>query len=91
MNFFKNLNDKTDINNCLEFTQKLDFFYSESSFLWRNLIGKKLQKNEKEEDCKNYLNQIKTEKANLDKLSTLDQSVLKDTEDNVEVLESPFI
>ena len=38
-------NDKSDIENCLELTEKLNFFYNVESFLSRNLIGKKLEEN----------------------------------------------
>jgi len=65
-NFYSNLNDKSDIEKCLEFTEKLHFLYNEESFLWRDLIGKKLEKNLRDEDYKNYFNKIEEEKLNLD-------------------------
>jgi len=65
-NFYSKLNEKSDIENCLEFTEKLNFFYNEESFLWRDLIGKKLEENLRDEEYKSYLNKIEEEKSNLD-------------------------
>ena len=66
LNFYTTLNDKADIDNCLDFTEKLNFFYKEDSFLWRDLIGRKLELNLREEEYKNYLSKIENEKSKLD-------------------------
>ena len=66
LNFYSKLNDKSDIEKCLEFTEKLNFFYNEESFLWRDLIGKKLDENLRDEEYKNYLDKIEEEKSKLD-------------------------
>ena len=51
----------------LEFTDKLNFFYSEDSFLWYNLIGKKLGEL-KDDELRSYENKIDAELLNLEKL-----------------------
>ena len=66
LNFYSKLNDKSDIEKCLEFTEKLNFFYNEESFLWRDLEGKKLEENLRDEEYKNYLDKIEEEISNLD-------------------------
>ena len=66
LNFYLKLNEKSDIENCLDFTERLNFFYNEDSFLWRNLIGKKLEQDLREEEYKNYLVKIENEKLKLD-------------------------
>ena len=49
-------------------TEKLNFFYNEESFLWRDLVGKKLEENLRDEEYKIYLNKIEEEISNLDLL-----------------------
>ena len=65
-NTFDNLNDKLEVENCFDFTSKMAFFYEEKSFLWRNLIGKEIEKNLGNNELKNYLNNIDDEKENLE-------------------------
>ena len=65
--FYDTLNEKYQIQTLIDFTNKLNFFYSEESFLWRNLIGQKLGKLN-DEDYINYENIIEKELQNLEKL-----------------------
>ena len=66
-NFYDTLNEKYQIQTLLDFTEKLNFFYSEESFLWRNLIGKKLEKTT-DEAYRGYENAIEKELLNLENL-----------------------
>jgi len=67
--FFSNLNDKSDIEKSLEFTEKtekLNIFYNEEIFLLRNFIGKRIEENLTDEEYKNYLNKIDEEISKLE-------------------------
>ena len=66
-NFYDTLNEKYQIQTLLDFTEKLNFFYSEESFLWRNLIGVKLEKTT-DEAYRGYENAIEKELLNLENL-----------------------
>ena len=44
-NFYDCLTETYQIENDLEFTEKMNFFFNEQSYLWRYIIGKKLKKN----------------------------------------------
>ena len=67
-NFYDTLNEKYQIENDIKFTDKMNFFYNEESFLWRDLIGKKLEKGLRDEEYKSYETKIENELSNLEKL-----------------------
>ena len=46
----------------------MNFFYNEESFLWRDLIGKKLEKGLRDEEYKSYETKIENELSNIEKL-----------------------
>ena len=67
-NFYDMINDLSQIEEFIEFTNSTNFFYNEESFLWKDLIGFKLGKETKEEDYKNLIKKIDDELNNVEKL-----------------------
>ena len=67
-NFFNILNEKNQITKYVEFTNKMDFFYNENSFLFKNMIGKKLEKELSDEEYKMYEKKVEIELSNLEQL-----------------------
>ena len=67
-NFYDSLNEKYQIENNIKFTEQMNFFYNEESFLWRNLIGKQLEKGLKVEEYNNYKLKVEKELSNIEKL-----------------------
>ena len=53
-NFYDCLTETYQIENDVDFTDKMKFFFNEKSFLWRFIIGKELEKGLREEEYKNY-------------------------------------
>ena len=70
-NTFDNLNDLLGVENCFDFTKKMAFFYEETSFLWRDLIGKEIEKNLSNNELNNYKNKIDDEKYKLETLKII--------------------
>ena len=60
-NFYDCLTETYQIENDFEFTEKMNFFFNEQSFLWRYIIGKEIEEKLREEEYKNYENQIEKE------------------------------
>ena len=74
------LNDKTQIKDFIEFTDKTNFFYDEQSFLWKDLIGEKLRNDLKEQEYKNLIIKIEKELSNIEilkKFSWPEESITK--------------
>ena len=65
-NFYDCLTETYQIENVLEFTEKMNFFFNEQSFLWRYIIGKEIEEKLREEEYKNYENQIEKEISDLE-------------------------
>ena len=65
---YDKINDISQIDDYIEFTNKTSFFYNENSFLWKDLIGEKLKKNLREEEYKSLIKKVEEEISNLDKL-----------------------
>ena len=66
--FYDNLDDKLKIESYLLFTEKMNFFYNEDSFLYKDLIGKKLEQNLRDDQYSSYANKIENELSQLDTL-----------------------
>ena len=66
--FYDKINDLSQIEEFIEFTNSTNFFYNEESFLWKDLIGFKLGKETKEEDYKNLIKKIDDELNNVETL-----------------------
>ena len=64
--FYNKLDNILKIENYLQFTEKMNFFYKEDSFLYRDLIGRKLEKNLRDEQYSSYANRIEKEISNLE-------------------------
>ena len=67
-NFYDCLTETYQIENDLEFTEKMNFFFNEQSFLWRYIFGKEIEEKLKEEEYKSYENQIEKEISDLEKI-----------------------
>ena len=64
--FYDNLDDNLKIDNYLQFPEKMNFFYNEDSFLYRDLIGKTLEENLRDDQYASYANKIEKELSNLE-------------------------
>ena len=67
-NYYDTLNRKYQIEDYIKFTEKMNFFYNEESFLYRDLIGRLLQTELRDEQFKNYETKIENEILNIEEL-----------------------
>ena len=67
-NFYDRLTETYQIENDVDFTNKMNFFFNEQSFLWRYITGKELEEGLREEEYKNYENKIEKEISDLENL-----------------------
>ncbi len=68
--FYLQINQIKDINKFLDFSNKINFFYQEDSFLWMDLIEQKIPSNQPQDYYNKQLEKINEEISNL--------SILKD-------------
>ena len=63
--FYLQINQIKDINKFLDFSNKINFFYQEDSFLWMDLIEQKIPSNQPQDYYKKQLEKINEEISNL--------------------------